>query len=69
MTDKSQVLNKCSAWNALATHHEQVRNRHLRDLFTADTKRGERLTVKAVVCAITGRDASPASLKYRTKPR
>jgi glucose-6-phosphate isomerase len=48
MTDKVQALNMRPAWKALAAHHEQVRNRHLRDLFTADAKRGERLTAEAV---------------------
>src|SRR5262245_45333585 len=48
MADKAQALNMRPAWKALAAHHEQVRNRHLRDLFAADAKRGERLTAEAV---------------------
>src|SRR5262249_39827679 len=35
-------------WEALATHHKKVQGVHLRDLFAADPKRGERLTVEAV---------------------
>jgi len=34
-------------WRALAAHHEEVRELHLRDLFAADAERGERLTVDA----------------------
>ena len=34
-------------WRALAAHHEEVRELHLRDLFAADAERGERLTVEA----------------------
>src|SRR6516165_12083659 len=48
MADKAQVLTKRSAWKALAAHHRQVRDRHLRELFAADAKRGERLTAEAV---------------------
>src|ERR1700748_644507 len=35
------------AWKALAAHFQQVRNRHLRQLFAEDPKRGERLTLEA----------------------
>jgi glucose-6-phosphate isomerase len=34
-------------WRALATHFDEVREQHLRDLFAADASRGERLTVEA----------------------
>jgi glucose-6-phosphate isomerase len=34
-------------WKALASHYQQVRNLHLRELFAADPKRGERFTVEA----------------------
>ncbi len=34
-------------WRALAAHHEEVRELHLRDLFAADAERGERLAVEA----------------------
>ncbi len=35
------------AWRALATHYGQIRDRHLRELFAADPRRGERLTAEA----------------------
>src|SRR6201991_5090856 len=35
------------AWKALAAHFQQVRNRHLRQLFAEDPERGERLTAEA----------------------
>jgi glucose-6-phosphate isomerase len=36
------------AWKALAAHFQQVRKRHLRQLFAEDPERGERLTAEAV---------------------
>src|ERR1700742_1184622 len=36
------------AWKTLAAHFQQVRNRHLRQLFAEDPERGERLTAEAV---------------------
>jgi glucose-6-phosphate isomerase len=44
-TVKSPVQLK--AWKALADHHKKIRQLHLRELFTADPKRGERLTAEA----------------------
>jgi glucose-6-phosphate isomerase len=35
-------------WNALGAHFAQVRDRHLRDLFAADPRRGERMAVEAI---------------------
>jgi glucose-6-phosphate isomerase len=35
------------AWKALAAHYRHVRRVHLRELFAADPKRGERLTLEA----------------------
>jgi glucose-6-phosphate isomerase len=35
------------AWKALAAHYRHVRKFHLRELFAADPKRGERLTLEA----------------------
>ena len=35
-----------AAWAALATHYEQIRHRHLRELFATDAGRGERLTAQ-----------------------
>jgi glucose-6-phosphate isomerase len=34
------------AWSALATHYEQIRGRHLRELFAQDATRGERLVAE-----------------------
>ena len=34
-------------WRALHTHYESVKTTHLRDLFAADPRRGERLTAEA----------------------
>jgi len=48
MTTPARSLTKRPAWEALATHHKKVQGVHLRDLFAADPKRGERLTVEAV---------------------
>jgi glucose-6-phosphate isomerase len=44
----NEPLTKRPAWKALAAHYEKVRGLHVRDLFAADTKRGERLTLEAV---------------------
>ncbi|MGO8926950.1 MAG: glucose-6-phosphate isomerase [Limisphaerales bacterium] len=40
-------LTKLKAWKALKAHYQTVRELHLRDLFAADPKRGERLTAEA----------------------
>ncbi len=40
-------LRSRPAWRALEAHHEEVRNLHLRDLFAADSTRGERLALEA----------------------
>jgi glucose-6-phosphate isomerase len=46
-TTRSQVTTR-PAWKALATHYEQVRSLHLRQLFADDPARGERLAVEAL---------------------
>jgi len=43
-----EPLTKLKAWKALQAHYEKVRGSHLRGLFAADSKRGERLTAEAV---------------------
>src|SRR5262249_26360888 len=40
-------LRDLPAWKALETHHRQVRDRHLRELFADDPGRGERLPTEA----------------------
>jgi glucose-6-phosphate isomerase len=44
---RSIALAERQAWNALAAHHQSVRELHLRHLFADDPKRGERMTVEA----------------------
>src|SRR6202035_565952 len=39
-------LNERPAWKALQAHHEQIRGKHLRQLFADDPSRGERFTVE-----------------------
>src|ERR1017187_7095839 len=47
MTIEIEPLTKRQAWKALAAHHKTVQKLHLRELFAADPKRGERMTVEA----------------------
>ena len=42
-----EPITKLKAWKALAAHYQTVRKVHLRELFAADSKRGERMTVEA----------------------
>jgi glucose-6-phosphate isomerase len=42
----SQQPNETAAWRALATHYQQIKDMHLRQLFAEDPGRGERLTVE-----------------------
>ena len=44
----STPLTERSAWQALSAHYDQIKDIHLRDLFAADPRRGERLTAEAV---------------------
>ncbi|PZS06874.1 MAG: glucose-6-phosphate isomerase, partial [Chloroflexi bacterium] len=39
----TQPLTQRPAWKALETHYREIRDRHLRDLFAEDERRGERL--------------------------
>jgi glucose-6-phosphate isomerase len=48
MTAGIAPLTARPAWKALAAHYQQVRELHLRQLFTDDPTRGERLTAEAV---------------------
>ncbi len=45
-TDQAPLMQR-SAWQALATHYEQIKDVHLRALFAADPQRGERLAFEA----------------------
>jgi len=48
MTAGIQSLTGRPGWKALESHHQKVREVHLRQLFADDPKRGERLTTEAV---------------------
>jgi len=43
----TQALTSSPVWKELQAHHGEVAGLHLRELFAADPKRGERLTVEA----------------------
>jgi glucose-6-phosphate isomerase len=47
MTATIQPPTQRPAWKALAAHHQKVQKLHLRHLFAADPKRGERMTAEA----------------------
>ncbi len=47
MKTNDQPLTQRPAWKALAAHHKKIARLHLRDLFAADAKRGEKLTAGA----------------------
>jgi glucose-6-phosphate isomerase len=40
-------FSESKAWKALATHHERIRDLHLRDLFAGDPERGEQMSIDA----------------------
>ena len=48
MTAGIAPLTSRPAWKALQSHHQKVRDLHLRDIFAGDPRRGERLTAEAV---------------------
>jgi glucose-6-phosphate isomerase len=45
-TTRTPMLRERPAWKALTRHYEQIRMRHLRDLFAEDETRGERLVAE-----------------------
>jgi len=47
MSGSKTGLTTLAAWTALKNHAEKIRPQHLRDLFAADPKRGERLSLQA----------------------
>jgi len=49
MSKKSTIkpLTRRPAWKALGAHHKKIAKLHLRELFAADKKRGEKLTAEA----------------------
>jgi glucose-6-phosphate isomerase len=48
MSTDIKPLTKRPAWKALAAHYKKSRTSHLRKLFSADPKRGQRMTAEAV---------------------
>jgi glucose-6-phosphate isomerase len=44
----TKLLTSLPAWRALAAHHHKIKDAHLRELFAAEPKRGQRLTTQAV---------------------
>src|SRR5205814_4898787 len=48
MKQTTQPLTERRAWKALGNHFSTTRKLHLRELFAADPKRGERMTAEAV---------------------
>jgi glucose-6-phosphate isomerase len=48
MTQTNQPLTERKAWKALGKHFTKARTLHLREIFAADPKRGERMTAEAV---------------------
>ncbi|NJO82919.1 MAG: glucose-6-phosphate isomerase [Blastochloris sp.] len=47
MAASSSTLTQRTAWQALASHYQQIRDIHLRTLFAQDPQRGERLTIES----------------------
>jgi glucose-6-phosphate isomerase len=47
MKTSIKPLPQRPAWKALAAHHKNIQNLHLRKLFADDSKRGERMTARA----------------------
>ena len=47
-TTKTQPVTERHSWKALVTHHQNVRELHLRQLFVDDPTRGERMSAQAV---------------------
>ena len=48
MNTATKAAAERPGWKALVTHHQKVRELHLRKLFADDPKRGERMTTQAV---------------------
>ncbi len=47
MTTLTRSQAESAAWTALSDHHAAIAGKHLRELFTGDPQRGERLTLEA----------------------
>ncbi|MBS3934500.1 MAG: glucose-6-phosphate isomerase, partial [Truepera sp.] len=42
----TEILTARPEWHALTAHYQQIKELHLRQLFAADPKRGERLALE-----------------------
>ena len=47
-TTTTPSLTQRPTWQALQTHHDEIKDRHLRELFAEDPERGERFAVEDV---------------------
>src|SRR5260221_1547230 len=47
MKERPKSLTQRKAWKVLAVHHKKVGKLHLRELFSEDPNRGERMTAEA----------------------
>ncbi len=47
MTATVKPLTERTTWKALGSHHSATKDLHLRELFTSDPSRGERMTAEA----------------------
>ncbi len=47
MKSNIKPLTERPAWKALTAHHKKIKGLHLKKLFAADPKRGERMTAEA----------------------
>ena len=48
MTASNMSVTTRPAWKALAAHHQEIRDLHLRKLFADDPERGTRMTAEAL---------------------
>jgi glucose-6-phosphate isomerase len=47
MAEPAARIDQTPEWQALRTHHQELKDRHLRELFAADPSRGETMTCEA----------------------
>jgi hypothetical protein len=72
--DRVTSATERSAWKALRSHHEEIRDLHLRDLFASDPSRGERFTAEGGVSTSTIRrivlpiERSNSSFNWQKNP-
>ena len=59
-------ISQSEQWQALQAHADEMRDVHLRELFDADPKRGERYTLEAGDLILTG---TPAGVGVYREPQ